>query len=125
MKNLLVLHLESITRQRLDAFASSFPNTRRLMGQARAYDRFFSSATSTLMVVSYLFHGNDFEFDAATAFEGMRPAANNPHLFSLLQERGWTAELICLNGFHTIRPTTLSAIMTHGLLWQKTPAFSL
>ena len=30
MKNLLVLHLESITRQRLDVFASSFPNTRRL-----------------------------------------------------------------------------------------------
>jgi hypothetical protein len=109
MKNLLVLHLESITRQRLDAFASSFPNTRRLIRQARMYDRFFSSATSTLMVVSYLFHGNDFEFDAATQFEGMRPAANNPHLYSLLQERGWKAELICLNGFHTTRPTTLSA----------------
>ena len=109
MKNLLVLHLESITRQRLDAFASSFPNTRRLMQQGRVYDRFFSSATSTLMVVSYLFHGNDFEFDAATEFEGMRPAANNRHLFSLLQERGWSAELVCLNGFHTNRSTTFSA----------------
>lgn len=109
MKNLLVLHLESVCRQRFAAFASSFPNTRRLLQEARVFDRFFSSATSTLMVVTYLFHGNDFEFDAATLFEGMRPSGNNRHLFSVLQERGWNANLVCLDGFHATRPTTLSS----------------
>ena len=109
MKNLLILHLESTTWQRLAAFSSAFPNTRRLMSQALVFDNFFSSATSTLMVVTYLFYGNDFEFDTASVFEGMRPAANNPHLFSSLRGRGYATELVCLNGFHAVRPTKLSA----------------
>ncbi|MFZ1546536.1 MAG: sulfatase-like hydrolase/transferase [Candidatus Nitrotoga sp.] len=109
MKNLLILHLESITRQRLAAFGSSFPNTRRLMQDALVFDNFFSSATSTLMVVTYLFHGNDFEFDAASEFEGMRPAMNNRNLFSILQSRGYNADLICLNAFHAANPTKLAS----------------
>jgi hypothetical protein len=73
MKNLLILHLESISRPRLAAFDGAFPNLRRVMGEALVFDNFFSSATSTLMVATYLFHGNDFQFDTATEFEGMRP----------------------------------------------------
>jgi hypothetical protein len=107
MKNLLILHLESITRQRLAAFGSLFPNTRRLMQDALVFDNFFSSATSTLMVVTYLFHGNDFEFDAASEFKGMRPAANNRNLFSVLRSRGYNADLVCLSGFHGEGPTRL------------------
>ena len=109
MKNLLILHLESIARERLAVFASSFPHTRRLTRDARVFDRFFSSATSTLMVVTYLFHGNDFEFDRESRFEGMRPAANNRHLFSILRDRGYAANLLCLNAFETHRPTRLAA----------------
>jgi hypothetical protein len=109
MKNLLILHLESITRERLAAFASSFPHALRLTRQARVFDRFFSSATSTLMVVTYLFHGNDFEFDQASRFEGMRPAANNRHLFSILGNRGYAANLLCLNAFETHRATRLAS----------------
>ena len=109
MKNLLVLHLESITWQRLAAFGSAFPNVRRLLGEARVFENFFSSATSTLMVVGYLLHGNDFEFDTSTVFEGMRPAANNRNLFSVLHGRGYHADLVCLNAFHAASPTKLSA----------------
>ena len=64
MRDLVIIHLESITWQRLAAFPSAFPNLRRLMREALIFDNFFSSATSTLMVVTYLFHGNDFEFDS-------------------------------------------------------------
>lgn len=109
MKNLLILHLESITRQRLAAFAAVFPNTRRLMRDALVFDNFFSSATSTLMVVSYLFHGNDFEYDTATQFEAMQPAANNRNLFSVLQAHGYRSELICLNGFHATQSTQFAS----------------
>ena len=109
MRNFLILHLESITRQRLAAFASAFPNTRRLMRDALVFDNFFSSATSTLMVVGYLLHGNDFEFDASSEFEGMRPAGNNRNLYSVLRSRGYNADLICLNAFHTASPTRLAA----------------
>jgi hypothetical protein len=109
MKNLLILHLESITRERLAAFASSFPHTLRLMRNARVFDNYFSSATSTLRVVTYLFHGNDFEFDQASRFEGMRPAANNRHLFAILRDRGYAPNLVCLNAFETRRPTRLAS----------------
>jgi arylsulfatase A-like enzyme len=109
MKNLVILHLESISRQRLASFAAAFPNTRRLMERSRVYDNYFSSATSTLMVVTYLWHGNDFEFDAASEFEGMRPAGNNRNLFSLLHDHGYRTGVVCLNAFHTLRATELSS----------------
>ncbi len=114
MKNLVVLHLESISRQRLAAFASVLPHTMRLLREAVVFDNFFASATSTLMVVSYLFHGNDFEYDTSSVFEGMLPAGNNPNLFSILRERGYHANLICLNGFEHVTPTRLPS-WTGGL----------
>ena len=107
MKNLVILHLESISRQRLAAFAAVLPHTTRLLREALAFDNFFSSATSTRMVVGHLFHGNDFEYDTATTFEGMKAEVNNPHLFSILRDRGYNAELICLNGFQHVRPIKL------------------
>jgi hypothetical protein len=109
MKNLLILHLESITRQRLSVFGSSFPNTIRFMQDALVFDNFFSSATSTLMVVTSLFHSNDFEFDTASEFEGMRPAANNRNLFSILKNHGYNADFICLNAFHATSETKFAA----------------
>lgn len=109
MKNLLILHLESITQQRLSTFGSSFPNTKRLMQDALVFDNFFSSATSTLMVVTSLFYGNDFEFDTASEFEGMRPAANNRNLFSILKSHCYNTDFICLNAFHATGQTKFSA----------------
>jgi len=114
MKNLVVLHLESLSRQRLAAFASVLPHTTRLLREAVLFDNFFASATSTRMVVAYLFHGNDFEYDTASRFEGMLPACNNPNLFSILRERGYHANLICLNGFQHVKPIELRS-WTGGL----------
>ena len=107
MKNLVIIHLESISRQRLAAFAEVFPHTARLFGEAVVFDNFFSSATSTRMAVGYLFHGNDFEYDTATTFDGMHADVNNPHLFSILRDRGYNAELICLNGYQHVSPISL------------------
>ena len=110
MKNLVILHLESISWQRLASFAPAFPNIRKLMARARCYDRYYSSATSTLMVVTYLWHGNDFEFDRQSEFEGMQPSRNNRNLFATLQDRGYRTGVLCLNAFHTQqRPAELSS----------------
>ena len=107
MKNLVIFHLESISRQRLAVFEAVLPHTTRLIREALAFDNFFSSATSTLMTVGYLFHGNDFEYDTATAFDGIVPEGNNPHLFSILRDRGYHVELICLNGYRHVKPIRL------------------
>ncbi len=51
-----------------------------------------SSATSTQMVLTYLFHGNDFELDSTGL---TKPAANNPSLFSILQSAGYQTAFLC------------------------------
>jgi Sulfatase len=107
MKNLVILHLESISRQRLSAFAPVLPHTTRLLREARTFDNFFSSATSTRMVLGYLFHANDFEYDTSTTFEAMRTEGNNRHLFSVLRAGGYHADLICLNGYQHVAPIKL------------------
>jgi hypothetical protein len=109
MKNLLLIHLESVSRERLAAFGGAFPNLRALLARAVVFDSYFSSATSTLMVVSYLAHGNDFEFDIAREFEGMRPARNLPHLFEVLHGRGYDVGVLCLNAYQGERPSELSS----------------
>jgi hypothetical protein len=98
-RNLVVLHLESIAWQALNAFPQAFPNLRRIMLSARAYRWYFSSATSTQMVLAYLFHSNDFEFDAAGGLE--KPAANNPSLFATVRDAGYRTEFLCLSSFET------------------------
>jgi len=100
VKNLLILHLESITHERLAMFGDAFPNLRRLLGESLVFDHFFSSATSTLMAITYLLHGNDFEFDASAEFEGIRPAGITRNLFATLHRHGYDARLLCLNGQH-------------------------
>lgn len=110
MKNLLILHLESISRQRLATFAGAFPHLSRLMQEALVFDRFYSSATSSLMTIGYFFHGNDFEFDAAPQFNAMRPARNNPNFFSTLRARGFHPHVICLNALQALRPRLLAGL---------------
>jgi membrane-anchored protein YejM (alkaline phosphatase superfamily) len=93
-KNLVIIHLESIAWQTLSAFPEAFPNLNRVMPTARVFRWYFSSSTSTQMVLAYLFHGNDFELDAATGLA--KPAGNNPSLFTILQAAGYQTEFLCL-----------------------------
>ncbi|WP_029076174.1 sulfatase-like hydrolase/transferase [Kaistia adipata] len=88
----MVLHLESIAWRTLQSFPEAFPNLNRLMPESRVYRSYFSSATSTQMVLAYLFHGNDREMDAAPGLA--RPAANNPSLFATLGEAGYRTEFL-------------------------------
>jgi hypothetical protein len=88
----VVLHLESIAWRTLQSFPEAFPNLNRLMPESRVYRSYFSSATSTQMVLAYLFHGNDCEMDAASGIA--KPAANNPSLFATLGEAGYRTEFL-------------------------------
>lgn len=96
-KNLVVIHLESIAWQTLNAFPEAFPNLQRFLPTARVFRSYFSSATSTQMVLTYLLHGNDFELDAAPGLA--TPAGNNPSLFSLLEGAGYRTAFLCVSAF--------------------------
>ncbi|MFI5411600.1 sulfatase-like hydrolase/transferase [Kaistia sp. UC242_56] len=88
----MVLHLESIAWRTLQSFPEAFPNLNRFMPQSRVHRSYFSSATSTQMVLAYLFHGNDCEMDTALGIA--KPAANNPSLFSTLRRAGYRTEFL-------------------------------
>ena len=62
-KNLLIIHLESVSWQTLNAFPESFPNLLRIMPNTRRFRSYFSSATSTQMAMTSLLHANGFELD--------------------------------------------------------------
>ena len=96
-KNLLIIHLESISWQTLNAFPESFPNLLRIMPNTRRFRSYFSSATSTQMAMTSLLHANSFELDAAPGLA--RPAANNPSLFSILDSRGYRSEFLAVSAF--------------------------
>ncbi|MGE0736599.1 MAG: sulfatase-like hydrolase/transferase [Alphaproteobacteria bacterium] len=106
-KNLVVFHLESIAWQILNAFPEAFPNLNRVMPTARVFRSYFSSATSTQMVIAYLLHGNDFEFDAANRLS--KPAENNPSLFSILRAAGYRTEFLCVTALQAKRMLPLLA----------------
>jgi hypothetical protein len=96
-KNLLIVHLESISWQTLNAFPESFPNLSRIMPDTRRFRSYFSSATSTQMAMTALLHANSFEIDAAPGLA--RPAANNPSLFSILDAAGYRSEFLVVSAF--------------------------
>jgi membrane-anchored protein YejM (alkaline phosphatase superfamily) len=80
------------------------------MQDAVVFENFFSSATSTLMAITYLFHGNDLEFDTSAEIRGHPAGAGIPAIcFSILQERGYDTRFICLNGFHASGETRFAS----------------
>jgi membrane-anchored protein YejM (alkaline phosphatase superfamily) len=107
-RNLLVLHLESISRLTLAFHRHCFPNLERLLSESMQFENYFSSATSTLMVLSHLFHGNDFELDHLAVHDAALPAGNARHLFAILKDHGYGCGLACLNLYHDQQPTKVS-----------------
>jgi hypothetical protein len=100
MKNLLIIHLESISNQIFRTFAHAFPETRDLFQQSLRFDNFFSAATSSLMAIASVWHGNSFEFDHSRTLEGVKPAGLNRNLYSVLSDQGYHAKALCLNMNH-------------------------
>jgi arylsulfatase A-like enzyme/predicted O-methyltransferase YrrM len=99
-KNLLVVHLESISWQLVHAFKESFPNLHRIASQSQRFNSHISSASSTQMVMASLLHGNDFELDVNTSLASMKLSVNNPSLFTHLNHAGYSTKFFALNAFH-------------------------
>lgn len=108
MKNLLILHLESISQLALALHRQCFPNLERLLGASLRFENHFSSATSTRMVQTCLFHGNDFELDQHAAYSDAVATGNNEHLFAELKAHGYHPGLACLNLYHPQVPAKFS-----------------
>ncbi len=58
LKNLVLLHLESLNLINYRSNPELFPNLREMENRSKVYDRYFSTATSTFMVMTDLLYGN-------------------------------------------------------------------
>jgi membrane-anchored protein YejM (alkaline phosphatase superfamily) len=108
MKNLVVIHLESISNQTMATFGHAFPAVNKLSRNSIRFDRFFASATSSLMVIASLWHGNSFELDHSHTFDAVQPAGLNRNLYSVLHDKGCRVHALCLNMNHRITGTDIS-----------------
>lgn len=100
-KNLLVIHLESVSWQQINAFPEAFPNLLRVTGSSQRFNWFISSATSTQMAMAATLYGSDYELDANTSLANIEFADNNPSLFNLLKKAGYTTQFSALNARHS------------------------
>ena len=107
MKNILFLHLESISNQTLRLFPDAFPCVRALRARSVVFRNFFASATSSLMAIASVWHGNSFELDHATALDRVMPAGLCRNIFSMLSDCGYHSSVACLNMNHPAEGTRI------------------
>lgn len=69
MKNVLIFHLESVSNVILKMHEKCFPNLRKLINENDFYPNYYSTATSTYMVVSDLFFGDTTQFEKSEYLE--------------------------------------------------------
>ncbi len=65
-KNLLIVHLESLNQIIYRMNPTLFPNINRIAEESYAFDRYFSSATSTIMVAADIMTGGIYPYEKNT-----------------------------------------------------------
>ncbi|MBB6632580.1 sulfatase-like hydrolase/transferase [Cohnella thailandensis] len=87
-KNLIVLHLESLSNEIFQQERANLSFLVEVMSKSIVYENFFSTATSSLMALTDFLHGNDFEIDNSISFdELLKPTNYQENLFDLLNNK--------------------------------------
>lgn len=90
MKNLVLFHLESLSDVILKLNEDCFPNIKKWREHAEVYKNYYSTATSTWMVMTDMFFGNMGYFEQADYLENIFeidcPAES---IFSFLHKKGY------------------------------------
>lgn len=95
-KNLVVIHLESVSNCLLNTYQDELPSLREIMAKSTRFKNYFTSATSSVMAVCDFFHGNSFEMDHFTSFDDLdnKIAGKQKNLFVILREAGYQVRAI-------------------------------
>lgn len=91
MKNLVIFHMESLSNSIFRMNPEFFPNINKWASQMETYTNYYSSATSTLMVIADLFYGDMNLFEESKYLEDvfyMKPQKSS--LFDELYKRGYS-----------------------------------
>ena len=63
MKNLMMIHLESLNYQLFMSFPEIFKEIHKIKNEGVLYNHYFSTATSTLMVLGDIFYGRKEQYE--------------------------------------------------------------
>lgn len=87
MKNIIILHLESVSKLIMNKF--KFPNLEKLINDSYYYENYFSSATSTVISISDLLYGDTFGLDKGLSFDNTKMQTDKKDLLTILKENGY------------------------------------
>ena len=87
-KNLVVLHLESVSVSLLQRFGEDFPTLRGVLDRAVRFEPFFTSAPSSIKSFCDFMYGNTSEMDQVVDWDDPqnRPAGLQRHLMDVLRD---------------------------------------
>lgn len=92
-KNLVLIHLESISTLIFAHNKQYMPEIERLFRQGVYFDKHYASATSTLMSISAVMYGNDCETDAYCCYDDLvLEETHTKNLFCQLREAGYETQ---------------------------------
>ena len=69
MKNLMMIHLESLNFQLFMSFPEIFKEIHKIKNEGVFYNHYFSTATSTLMVLGDIFYGGKEQYEVCTSMD--------------------------------------------------------
>lgn len=120
-KNLLMVHLESISRANLWQFRNELGTVWRLMAQSIQFTRFYTASCSTIMTINDVMLGNGNAHDWHTRFseyiQGPRAFFKLYPLTEMLIKAGWKHSIFSSSPFQKIE----RSIDANGILIENTP----
>ena len=111
MKNLILVHLESVSELILKTNADLFPNINNIIQESIYYKNYYSSATSTLMVMSDICYGGMYRERCTKLENNFNNVGEHTSLFDELKSREY-----CVKGIIWPRITTYSKIINGHIL---------
>jgi len=90
-RNIVIIHLESVSTEFLDRFPRDFPALRELRDRSTTFTNFFTTCPSSVTTFADVLHGNTSELEHIADFDGSgnRPAGYQANLMDLLAEAGY------------------------------------
>ncbi len=94
MKNLILLHLESLNLLNYRSNPELYPNLMRMEQSSLVFDRYFSTATSTFMVLADLLYGDMRQYECCASLSDVPEDYHQKEsLLDCLQKKGYTTGL--------------------------------
>lgn len=95
-KNLLLIHLESLNMYYYKLHQHLFPNINKIMARATSFEKFYSTATSTIMAVTDLVYGTIYKDEKNASISDKYQKTKYTSLFDILNSDGYAVSgLMC------------------------------